>query len=467
VAARGKPIYFQATFLQATLGSTPVRKIHAEYHSQNVELNDSMRLGNWSFNAGVIASNDTLYGQGLKNDSSTLSGYVLSPGTRYKMYSIPFKKMIQPRLGATWAYNGEDTVYTSYSRYTPAASSLPRAASFDRNYTIRFVNAYFDQNGNLIGSTPLGSSAGKLFVQNMDPRQVQEYLVGTAQQLNSAWSGRLYGRYRHSDHFWEDTNNTARIDYNAPAPIPHTPYIPDLNDRRLQIGNGSRSAGGSSYVIAELDGAFTKYYEATMESDWHGTNSFVRGSYTWSHYYGNFDQDDTTSCALGGGASNPCNDYSTYIGSSNIADGPGRQLWNFKYGNLHGDRRHLLKLFGSYLFPWRGSAGAYTAFQSGQPWETWNTHVYDQFPDNGTSNTIKFAEPAGSRRGPSHFQLDLNYTQNIPTGALNLQIAADVFNVLNRQTGYAIQPVINDSLYGQPSLAWPPRRFQLSARVEF
>ena len=41
--------------------------------------------------------------------------------------------MIQPRLGATWAYNGKDTVYASFARYNPAASSLPRAASWARN----------------------------------------------------------------------------------------------------------------------------------------------------------------------------------------------------------------------------------------------------------------------------------------------------------------------------------------------
>ena len=49
------------------------------------------------------------------------------------MYEIPFSKMIQPRVGATWAYNGKDTVYASYARYNPAASSLPRAASWARN----------------------------------------------------------------------------------------------------------------------------------------------------------------------------------------------------------------------------------------------------------------------------------------------------------------------------------------------
>ena len=49
------------------------------------------------------------------------------------MYDIGFGDMIQPRLGATWSWNGRDKAYASYARYNPAASSLPRAASWDRN----------------------------------------------------------------------------------------------------------------------------------------------------------------------------------------------------------------------------------------------------------------------------------------------------------------------------------------------
>ena len=60
---------------------------------------------------------------------------------------------MQPRLGATWAYNGKDTVYASYATYNPAASSLPRAASWDRNLFVT-LNNYFDPNGVLIGNRP-------------------------------------------------------------------------------------------------------------------------------------------------------------------------------------------------------------------------------------------------------------------------------------------------------------------------
>ncbi len=151
--------YFTATFQQQTTGqAAPIR---SEMQSQSFELNDAIRWKNLTVNLGVLASNDKLFGQGLKNDYSTLSGYVSAPGNKYEMYQIPFKKMIQPRAGVTWAYDGTNTVFASYAKYNPSASSLPRAASWDRNLTGTFIDASFDQNGVLFAAIPRGSSSGQ------------------------------------------------------------------------------------------------------------------------------------------------------------------------------------------------------------------------------------------------------------------------------------------------------------------
>jgi hypothetical protein len=440
--------FYTATFQQQTTGVVPT--IHSEYESQSIEINDSISWRNWAFNAGVLMSDDTLYGQGLREDPSTLSGYVGSPGTRYKMYETSFDKMIQPRVGATWAYNGQDTIYASYARYHPAASSLPRAASWDRNLATT-IDAHFDADGVLFATAPVASSSGKLFVEDMTPRRIDEFLVGTAQQITDQWSMRVYGRYRKGSHFWEDTNNNARVAFDPPPGIPRELYIADLTERRNQIGSGS------TYVIAELDGAYTKYQEITLESEWRGARTFARGSYTWSHYYGNFDQDNTTTD----------NDLNIFIGSSFIADAAGRQLWNFRDGDLRGDRPHMLKLYGYYMLDWSATAGAYFIAQSGQPWEMWSYEPYIALTTS-TSDTSRYAEPAGSRRSPSHWQLDLNYTQNISLpGTMRFQVAADLFNVFNKQTGYSFQPSEHSASFGEPRLFFDPRRFQIAFRFLF
>jgi hypothetical protein len=405
-------------------------------------------------NAGLMVSNDTLYGQGLGESANTPSGFQLARGNRYEMYELDWSDMLQPRVGATWAYSGPNTVYVNYARYIPAASSLPRAASWARNSAGQ-VNAFFDRNGNFIGVGPEAASSGKFFQEDLDPRTTDEFVLGTSRDFGKGWSARGTARYRYSYNFWEDTNNNARLIYDPPAGIPRELYIPNLT--QLQQG-----IGGSSYVIAELDRSHNKYWEAALESEWRGSKGYFRGSYVWSHYYGNMDQDSSAGAAID-------NDLNIFIGSSNIADGGGRQLWNFKEGDLRGDRRHQLKLYGYYRLPWNASVGAYAVFQSGQPWEEHNYRAYPtSIIGTSTSDTNRYAEPAGSRNADDHHQLDLNYTQDFPIGdRFNIQARVDVFNVYDNQTGYDIQYNFNTANFGVPQSLMAPRRIQLGVRFEF
>ena len=425
VCGTATPAFFVAQVSQQ--GARGVPTIHSEVTSDNIELNDTIHMGNWSFNAGVLASQDTLYGQGLAR-ASNVAGYIASPGTKYEMHKFSFGDMLQPRLGATWAYNGTDTVWVSAARYMPPANSDARAASWDRNLVAQ-LNVYFDASGNEIGVQPNASSSGKWWQEGIKHPDVKEYMVGTSRQLGSAFSGRVYGRYRKGGHFIEDTNNNARTAFGANVPgVTQALYVPDLGSVAGHTGILGAIGSGSSYVIANLDGAFTKYYEATAETEWHNRALTVNGSYTWSHYYGNFDQDNTTF--------NDANDAATFIGSSNIGDGAGRQLWDFKYGDLRGDRRHNVKLTGIYAMPWHATLGAFALYQSGQPYQLESVLPYRPLTGS-TSDTNRYAEPAGARRSPSHHQVDLNYTQNfgLPRN-MNFQLTLAVFNALDTQTGY-------------------------------
>jgi carboxypeptidase family protein len=449
----GVPVFYDARLFQMGVegaGGALLAPIHSEFQSQNVEINDTIHWGNWSFNAGVVASNDKLFGQDLKENSANRSGFEVALGHKYKMYELDFKDMIQPRLGVVWSYNGTDTVYANWARYYPAASSLPRAASWARNNVGREIFAHFDATGHLIGTEQVGSSSGKFFQPDLAPRGIDEFLLGTARRFGPAWTARAGARYRYGYNFWEDTNNNARIAFLPPPGIARELYVPDLAAFQREIG-------GSSYVIAELDGAFTKYYEASLEAERRGKKTFVRGTYVWSHYYGNFDQDNTTTD----------NDQSIFIGSSFIADGAGRQLWNFRYGDLRGDRRHQVKVYGYYELPWKARTGAFAIYQSGQPWEVWDVELYRALTSS-TSDVSRFAEPAGSRRTESHYQLDLNYTQDFPLGdRYNLQLRGDLFNVTDNQTPYNIQSQRHLAGFGRPRSAFDPRRLQLAVRFEF
>ena len=230
-------------------------------------------------------------------------------------------------------------------------------------------------------------------------------------------------------------------------------YIGDLSARTGQIGSGS------SYVIAELDRAYTKYYEATAEAEYRTSKVYVRGSYTWSRYHGNFDQDSSTA-----GSSNDAN---IFIGSSNIGDGAGHQLWNFRDGTLAGDRPSSLKLYAYYQLNWNATVGAFALAQSGQPWEMTSYEPYIALTTS-TSDTSRYAEPAGSRRTPAWYQLDLNYTQSFPLkGHYKLQAVLDLYNVFNTQTGYNYVQSVHSPLFGTPVSYLNPRRVQVTARFQF
>jgi hypothetical protein len=454
IGTPGKPAYYYAEYLMRSTGSK--LGIRGEAETLNLEANDTIVWKNLSANIGVLMSRDKLFGQGLRNDSSALSGFAGAPGTKYSMYTIPFSKTIQPRLGATWAYNGRDNVYASYARYNPSVNSLPRAASWDRAIQNAYVDVYFDETGTAYGYKFVESSSGKLFVPNLKPRTTDEFLVGTSKQFGHGLSALAYFRYRHSAHFWEDTNNTARTAFAPPdslngVTIPKTLYIPDLSARLAQIGSGS------TYVIAELDGSYTKYYEVTAEAEWRVGKGYLRASYSHNRYRGNFDQDNTTTG----------NDGNIFIGSSNIGDGAGRQLWNFKDGTLRGDRPHLFKIYGYYQLGWNGSLGAYLFAQSGQPWEKWSYEPYIALTTS-TSDANRYAEPAGSRRSASHYQLDLNYTQGLPlTSRYKGQVVVDLYNAFNKQTGYNIDPAAHSSTFGIARSYYAPRRLQVAVKFNF
>ena len=451
--ADGTPIFYEARFEQQSLRDATgevIPPIVSEFEQQSFEVNDTIRLANWTFNVGVVLSNDELFGQGLRENSGNASGFELAPGNRYKMYEVDWDEMIQPRLGVVRSLEGgSSTIYANYARYNPAASSLPRAASWDRNLR-RSIRAFFDADGNLISSEDVRSSSGKFFADDLDPRSIDEYLIGYSKQFTNGWTGKVHARYRYGANFWEDTNNNARQRFAPPEGIPQELYIPELDEYRSEVG-------GSSYVIAELDGAFTKYYEVSFDAEWRGSKAYFKGSYVWSHYYGNFDQDNTTTE----------NDANSFVGSSFIADGAGRQLWNFRYGDLRGDRRHQLKAFGYYNLDWNATVGVYAIFQSGQPWEEWNVEVYREFTSS-TSDTSRFAEPAGSRTTDDHYQIDVNYTQNFRIGdRYNLQVVADIFNITDEQTGYNIQNKANSANFGVPRSFFDPRRLQVAVRFQF
>ncbi len=430
--------------------------------SKTFAFNDTITWEDWIFDVGFLISNDRLIGSGLR-PARTTSGYELDLGNPYVMKEVSFGDTFQPRLTATWDYAANASAFASFARYNPAVSSLARAASWDRNTGGSTTFVYFDQAGNFLDSETNISSTGKLFAEGLNPRTVQEFIVGHQMDIGSEMNLRNHFRYRRSWNYWEDTNNDARIVYDCAdyqsRVAGFADLYPDLvaaaancqfdspEPRELYIPLNNILTNERSYVIAQLADAYTKYLEVSTELDYRTENFFSTTSLVWSHYFGNFDQDGTTRFN---------NDQGTFIGSSNIADSWYGQLWgSFTNGDLRADRTWQFKSFGAYELPWDASVGYLAYWQSGHKWEhQWASTFY--------------LEPRGSRETPSHWQLDLNYTQNFDIGSdYGLQFRVDVFNLLDKQTGYNPQPRYNSSALGEYRSYENPRRIQLTVQFTF
>ena len=430
--------------------------------SRTIAFNDTIYWEDWIFDVGFLMSEDRIIGQGLR-PANTSSGFELSRGTPYVMKKVGFDETFQPRLTATWDYASDASAFASFARYNPAVSSLARAASWDRNTGGSTTFVYFDDAGSFLGSETNISSTGKLFDEGLNPRTVQEVIFGHEMDLSSEMNLRNHFRYRRTWNYWEDTNNDARIVYDCASYQSRVAGFADLypdlvaaaancqfdspTPRELYIPLNNILTSERSYVIAQLDGAYTKYLELSTELDYRTENFFSTTSLVWSHYYGNFDQDGTTRFN---------NDQGTFIGSSNIADSWYGQLWgSFTNGDLRADRTWQFKSFGAYELPWDASVGYLAYWQSGHTWA-------HQWP------STFYMEPRGSRRTPSHWQLDLNYTQDFEiSNSYGLQFRVDVFNLLDKQTGYNPQPRYNSSALGEYRSHENPRRIQLTVSLTF
>jgi outer membrane receptor protein involved in Fe transport len=196
---------------------------------------------------------------------------------------------------------------------------------------------------------------------------------------------------------------------------------------------------------------------------------YFKATYTWSQSYGNTEG---------------------YVNSDNGQADPGITiafdypgLTDYSYGFLPNDRRHKIKLFGSYQFTEEFGAGANLAVYSGRP-----QNCFGNYPDADAENHGDYSyyygaasfycggepSPRGSAgRTPWSYQLDLSATYR-PYQVKNLALGVDVYNVLNgdKETQVDEYGEFDGSYepapsYGLPTAFQTPRYVQFSLKYGF
>jgi len=454
---------------------------------------------------------------------------------------VHIKDQFGPRLGFSWDVNGDSTfkVFGNAGRYalplTPSVAVRGASASIFSLETFTF-SGVDPETGAPINPVSRGDHsflnsengnphiAATVASQNLDPMYQDEYILGFQKQLTDHFSLGVRGIFRdlkaaiddncdytavlnaegspfHFDEeigFWVDDNGE----------YPGLPFITDSNTgfpycRMFNPGEDAVFVtdfyGDGNLTTVTVPGdqlspkAKRTYSALEFFFDGNWDRFFLQGSYTYAKSKGNTE--GGVKSDIGQGDTNVTQDFD-YLA-----------LTVDTYGYLPNDRRHSLKLFGSYEMTEEWSVGANLLVQSGRPRNCLGTldlnplapepagedtdgdgnigernfraHPYgSSFMRCGTTTAGGSGDVQVYPRGtygrlPWTTQLDLNVAYQ-PNWMEGLQFKVDVFNVLNSQKVTSVveqsenrtngQPV---NTFGLPASFQGPRSVRLMVQYDF
>lgn len=411
---------------------------------------------------------------------------------------------IAPRLGFSWDMKGDGSakLFGSAGRYyIPVSSNTNIRGSGAELFTEEFFHTSgFDPNtglptglGTQIGGTNVTSDGSvpdprTLAATNLKPMFQDEFILGYQQQLNRAWTAGIKGVYRSVGNGMDDwcslkayqdyadDNGYTNFDINSVAscfllnPGKDTGMALDLN------GDGNLvevTVPASYFGLPEYK---REYRAVELSAEGIGDNWALQGSYTWSKSYGNVEG---------------------YVNSSlEQADAGATQDFDNEHfedgadGYLPNDRRHTLKLFGSYDLSEQWSVGGNLLIQSGRP-----INCFGYVPRFGTIDDSKLALYSGSSfycklpdgttelhsrgsagRTPTSWNFNASVTYTPSWADKHLKLGMTVFNLFNNQvvteynefsaTGSAGSNIYNPNYLNRANYQ-TPRSVLFNVRYEF
>jgi hypothetical protein len=173
----------------------------------------------------------------------------------------------------------------------------------------------------------------------------------------------------------------------------------------------------------------------------------MNASYTWSEAIGDAE------------------DFNQILGNE-------RTLFEDEYGYLSWDQRHVVKVSAISITPWGFRLGGVVRWESGLPFSVLHSRLtaFSIPPDYGMGDPdlrYRYRYPTGQRndqRNPDYWTFDMRAVKefSLPKG-VNLQLTAEVFNMLNDNT-LRVDERVNGENTGTRRFG---RRYQLGLRVSF
>jgi outer membrane receptor protein involved in Fe transport len=403
-----------------------------------------------------------------------------------------------PRFAAVWDPSGQgrQKVFFNYGLYyIPIAANTNIRMAGGETY----IHDYFDWDGVSVDGQFVPQGLGPQYDQivfgngevpdtrsvtdvNLEPMYQSELILGYQHFLDSGVELGVKGIYRNIETTIEDVAiDAAVIDYynstgTWDAALAGGDTVEDVFGGFHQYvltnpGNAMRVYIPEQEEFIDLTAAQLNYPEAerqyaavefTFRRPFDGTWG-LWGSYTWAHSWGNHEgyvksdngQDDA--------------------GITTNFDQPG--LVTASRGNLPNDRRHTVKLYGTYALENGLRFSSNMLWQSGRPRNCFGVNPYDDFAAAyGAASHYCDGEavPRGSLgTTPDVTQIDLNAQYAMDVGRTNILWSLDLFNVFNSQNPLLYNE-IGETDAGLPNEDFNkirqyqrPRAIRLSMRLAF
>lgn len=367
---------------------------------------DQLRIGDYfTLNIGVRAEEFN-----SKGDKSGLAQF--DNGNR--RLDFGYGDTIAPRLGFTWdvAKNGKSKLYAHYGRFYESVPLDINVRAFgNENYNFHYFYFYdastlpdaANNTGVWYYSYVLGAGTG--VDTNLEAMYTQEMVAGFEYEIAQNMSVGI----RYVDRSIENVIEDISVDDG------HTYFITNPGDC-YTVNPVDGHALGRNVCFPE---AVREYKAVELTFNKRFSNNWQMGaSYVWSENEGNY----------GGLFRQENGQLDPNITS--LFDLP--DLLVGATGRLPNDREHQVKLYGSYVWPFKLVTGFTGQYLTGTPFNKFGRHTVYGFE--------RFIVPRGTAGElDSLTQIDLHLEYPISFGNdLELKVIADVFNVLDEDTVTAV-----------------------------
>ena len=376
---------------------------------------------------------------------------------------IDLKDEWAPRLGIVWDPTADhrSKVFASWGYFYEQIPMDLVIRSFSYERQPRIVNhdpvsVTPDAGAESDFGTPSAILGG--FTEPSDPnikgQYLQEVILGGEREFIPNWVFGVKGIYRNYERVIEDflcvddgtycignpgegiMKRVFTLDYSTTfaAPKPERTYKGVQLDANRRFSKNWQML--ASYVYSKLDGNFDGEYAPFTNV---GADPNISAAYDY---------------------------YDFFTNGSDLT-----RITN--KGDLSNDRRHQLKVSGSYVTPIKLQIGAFAYWRTGTPRTRYGySDAYGRYE-------FFLTERGAEGRNPDEYEMDVHLSYPLEVKRVTINFLADIFSVLNAQRailldqrwGFAeadnASPTPVNPNYGEPILRTRPRALRLGLRVSF